>query len=322
MTIHKVCLCLVALAAALASGCETSKPATYQGYVEGEFVYIGGKIGGRLDALRVTRGDVVTAGQTLYVLEHAYETQGLALAEADYRQALETLHDKQKGLRTEEIDQIVADLRRAEAAHALSRLEYTRRIKLFSDATIAKEELDNARTAHLRDKEQVKELEAKLATGKLPSRLDQVKAADAAVEAAQAKVAAVGQPLPQGRGRGPPLFGPHRARQGLEHRINDEQGQQRAAKHHGRGHEQIAPKVTSARQPEGCRHHQRHPDHGRAPAHAALAQAELAESGIQAVKGPAARANQETAGQQAQQAQRAARQQPGPERPVGGAAHG
>ena len=117
MTIHKVCLCLVALAAALASGCETSKPATYQGYVEGEFVYIGGKIGGRLDALRVTRGDVVTAGQTLYVLEHAYETQGLALAEADYRQALEILHDKQKGLRTEEIDQIVADLRRAEAAH-------------------------------------------------------------------------------------------------------------------------------------------------------------------------------------------------------------
>jgi len=188
VTIHKVCLCLVALAAALASGCETSKPATYQGYVEGEFVYIGGKIGGRLDALRVTRGDVVTAGQTLYVLEHAYETQGLALAEADYRQALEILHDKQKGLRTEEIDQIVADLRRAEAAHALSRLEYTRRIKLFSDATIAKEELDNARTVHLRDKEQVKELEAKLATGKLPSRLDQVKAAAAAVEAAQAKV--------------------------------------------------------------------------------------------------------------------------------------
>ena len=180
---------LAALAmATLLAGCKERKPAVWQGYVEGEFVYVAGKIGGRLDDLHVARGDRVAAGQPLYVLEHAYETEGLSLAKAQLRQAEDTLRDKEKGLRPEEIDQILADLRRAEAAHELSALELSRRVKLYADATIAKEELDNARTTNKRDREQVKALEAQLATGKLPSRVDQVRAAQAAADAAQAAV--------------------------------------------------------------------------------------------------------------------------------------
>ena len=171
------------------SGCESRPPATtYQGYVEGEFVYVAGKYPGRLDALLVSRGERVVPGKPLYALEHGYEAQALAMAEATLRQAEDTLRDKQKGLRSEELDQIMADLRRAEASRELSRLEFDRRIRLYADATIAKEELDNARTTHARDREQVRELEAKLATGRLPSRVDQVKAAFAAVDEARAKV--------------------------------------------------------------------------------------------------------------------------------------
>jgi len=168
------------------AGCNKSEPGTYQGYVEGEFVYVAGKMAGRLDALRVSRGARVTVGQPLYELENVYETQGLALAEADLRQAEATLDDKKKGLRPDEIDQILAELRRAEAAHELSRLEYERRVKLYASATIAKEELDTVRATNLKDKHQVKELEAKLATGQLPSRIDQIKAAADAVDAARA----------------------------------------------------------------------------------------------------------------------------------------
>ena len=174
------------LALVLLAGCESKGSSAYQGYIEGEFVYVAGKIAGRLDALDVARGDVVEAGRTLYVLEHAYETAGVALAAADLRQAEDTLHDRQKGLRPEEIAQIEADLRRAEASHTLSSLEYDRRVKLYGDAVIAKEELDTSRTTHARDKQQVRELEAKLATGKLASRVDQILAAKAAVEAARA----------------------------------------------------------------------------------------------------------------------------------------
>jgi len=179
---------LVVAMLVLLAGCEAKKPAVWQGYVEGEFVYVAGKIAGRLDDLRVARGQTVTPGQTLYVLEHAFETEGLTLAKAQLQQAEDTLHDKEKGLRPEEIDQIVADLRRAEAARTLSTLEFNRRVKLYADATIAKEELDNARATHDRDKQQVKALEAQLATGKLSSRIDQVRAAQAAADAAKASV--------------------------------------------------------------------------------------------------------------------------------------
>ncbi|HCR11980.1 MAG TPA: HlyD family efflux transporter periplasmic adaptor subunit [Solidesulfovibrio sp.] len=185
-TTERFVVSAVFLVLLLLSGCESKVSSAYQGYIEGEFVYVAGKIAGRLDVLEVARGDVVAAGQTLYALEHAYETAGVAMAEADLRQAEDTLHDKQKGLRPEEIAQIEADLRRADASRALSSLEYDRRIKLYGDAVIAKEELDTSRTTHARDKQQVRELEAKLATGKLPSRVDQILAAKAAVEAARA----------------------------------------------------------------------------------------------------------------------------------------
>ena len=176
------------LLAGVVVGCTKPEPTTYQGYIEGEFVYVAGKLAGRLDQLLVSRGERVTVGQALYALEQGFEAQGLALAEADLRQAEATLDDRKKGLRPDEIDQILADLRRAEAAHELSRLEYERRVKLYASATIAKEELDTSRTTNVRDKHQVKELEAKLASGRLPSRVDQIKAAADAVEAARAAV--------------------------------------------------------------------------------------------------------------------------------------
>ncbi len=185
MTTPRLLLSLSVAALLSLAGCEAKKPPVWQGYVEGEFVYVAGKIAGRLDVLAVSRGDTVVPGQTLYALERLYEEQGLALAEADLRRAESDLRDKEKGLRPEEIEQIVADLRRAEASRNLARIEYERRRSLYASRTIAKEELDTARTAHDTTTQQVKELESKLATGKLPSRIDQVMAARAAVDAAR-----------------------------------------------------------------------------------------------------------------------------------------
>uniref|UniRef100_I2Q0D8 Multidrug resistance efflux pump n=1 Tax=Desulfovibrio sp. U5L TaxID=596152 RepID=I2Q0D8_9BACT len=184
----RLCAVLAVVGFLALAGCEAEKPRVWQGYVEGEFVYVAGKLAGRLDALPVARGDTAAAGQTLYVLEHGYEDRGLALAEADLRQAESDLRDKEKGLRPEEIDQITADLRRAKASLSLSRLEYDRRVRLYASKTIAKEELDAARTAQATDQEQVKSLEAKLATGRLASREDQIRAAQAAVDAARQAV--------------------------------------------------------------------------------------------------------------------------------------
>ncbi len=168
------------------AGCGREQPTAYQGYVEGEFVYVAGKIGGRLDELRVARGDRVAAGDMLFVLEHEFEAQAVAQASADLRQAQDTLRDREKGLRPEEIAQIVADLKNARAASALSELQARRRTELYKKDVIAKEDMDIARTTSERDRQTVRDQEARLATGYLASRIDQIRAAQAAVEAAAA----------------------------------------------------------------------------------------------------------------------------------------
>ena len=52
---------LAAAAVALA-GCARQDEHTYQGYVEGEFVYVASPAGGRLEHLGVQRGQTVDAG--------------------------------------------------------------------------------------------------------------------------------------------------------------------------------------------------------------------------------------------------------------------
>lgn len=180
---------IVALFAALAVGCENGGDGSYQGYAEGEFVYVASKIGGRLDELPVKRGDVVKPGDLLFVLEHQYETDAVKMAEAEVLKAEDNLRDKQKGLRPDELDEIKASLDRAKVTAGLSGLELDRRKRLYKEQTIAKEELDQVSTTNAQDLAAIRELEAKLATGNLPSRIDQVLAAEKDVLAAKAALA-------------------------------------------------------------------------------------------------------------------------------------
>ncbi|NDY57170.1 HlyD family efflux transporter periplasmic adaptor subunit [Desulfovibrio sulfodismutans] len=182
---------VAALAVALCAlaGCSQAPSDVLPGYVEGEFVYVASKLAGRLDALPAVKGGRIVADEPLFVLEHDYEQKALDMAKADLAQAENTLRDKEKGLRPEEIDQLTASLRRARSALSLAALEHSRRETLYASGSVSKEELDKARTEHETSQAWVNELEAKLATGRLPQRIDQVMAARAAVDAAKAEVA-------------------------------------------------------------------------------------------------------------------------------------
>ncbi len=50
------------LISALVAGCFDGSPGAYQGYIEGEYVYVGSPLGGSLTNLIVARGDSVKAG--------------------------------------------------------------------------------------------------------------------------------------------------------------------------------------------------------------------------------------------------------------------
>lgn len=170
--------------------CSCSEPPRdcFQGYVEGEFVHVSTSLAGQLQSLPVKRGINVRQGDPLFTLEHAFEAEALAEAEQNLRRAENKLADLSKGLRPSELAAIEARLAQARSAHNLARLEYNRREKLFADHTIAKEQLDRARTDMDSNSAAVAQLTAELKTARLGARADEVEAARADMEAARSRL--------------------------------------------------------------------------------------------------------------------------------------
>jgi len=183
--VKRIVLILALLAAV---SCSKGNEPVYQGYVEGEFVYVASQLAGRLDELPVARGDMVRPGQRLFVLEHALESQGVELAKANLKHAQNTVADLKKGLRPEELDQILARIEQFRSQASLAKLELERRRKLLTEGVVAKEELDQAQNAYLTAQGQLADQRAQLATGKLGGRIDQILAAEDQADAAQASL--------------------------------------------------------------------------------------------------------------------------------------
>src|SRR5437762_10158798 len=103
----------------LVGSCSDPPKSRFQGYVEGEFVYVASPLAGTLESLRVRRGDQVKAGDPLFALD---ETPEKAARE------------------------------QIEAALVLSEAEYARQDKLFRTGVAATQDLDRARSTRDQDK--------------------------------------------------------------------------------------------------------------------------------------------------------------------------
>jgi HlyD family secretion protein len=80
------------------SSCGDPSTDRFQGYVEGEFVYVASPLAGQLDTLSVQRGQQVTTGQPLFSLDETAEKAArdmaeaaLVLSEAEYKRQSELL---------------------------------------------------------------------------------------------------------------------------------------------------------------------------------------------------------------------------------------
>ncbi len=82
---------VLALAALFIAGCSQGSRDVFQGYVEGEYVYVASPIGGTLTNLAVARGDQVKSGQLLFILERGSEEAALRSAEHNLTQAMANL---------------------------------------------------------------------------------------------------------------------------------------------------------------------------------------------------------------------------------------
>jgi HlyD family secretion protein len=177
-------LSLFLLAILAASGCSKSGPSGWQGYIEGEFVYVSSPLAGRLDTLSVAKGARVAAGAPLFTLERAAESDSLRQASRQLDAAKAQLADLSKGSRPEEIAALEARLGQARAAAELSRLELVRQDALFSAAATSASDHDRARLTHEADARIVEEESAQLETARLGGRPDAVEASGACMRAA------------------------------------------------------------------------------------------------------------------------------------------
>lgn len=179
------------LAAIFIAGCSSNSSNQFQGYVEGEYVYVASPLGGSLTNLAVARGDEVKAAQLLFELERESEAAAMRQAGQTLSQAQARLENLTKGKRPSEIASLEAQLNRAKANLVLSEGEYARRKQLREGGkeVISAEELDQARARRDADQAQVAQLTADLETAKLGAREDEIRAAEADVEAHKAALA-------------------------------------------------------------------------------------------------------------------------------------
>jgi HlyD family secretion protein len=174
----------LAVAALSLAGCSGSGPRTWQGYLEGDFIYVASPLAGRLETLAVEKGSRVKKGAPLFGLEHAAESDALRQASQELKASQSQLDDLMKGSRPDEIAALEARLAQSRATEELSRLDLARQAELFKAGAISASDFDRARLTHEANAKAVDEDAARLETARLGGRADAVAAARALVRAA------------------------------------------------------------------------------------------------------------------------------------------
>ncbi len=188
---------VLALLALAFTGCSRQSPSGYQGYLEGEFVYVAAPLAGQLDKLSVSRGTRVEAGAPLFALEQSAESSTLHEAAQRLRQAQAQLADLRKGSRPTEIAALEARVAQARAATELSALELERATKLHQSTVLSDDDFDRIRLNHAANTRQVAEAAAQWETAQLGGRADAIAAAEANTAAAQAALDRAGWSVTQ-----------------------------------------------------------------------------------------------------------------------------
>jgi HlyD family secretion protein len=174
------CLSCVSLTA-----CQPTPSTGWSGYVEGEYLYLSAPIGGRIDKLGVTAGQQVEANAFLFQLDKEAEEASREEVAARLAAAKAQAENASKGRRQDELAITQAQLANAQAQATLAQNDLQRQQQLLTQGFISKAKLDDALTNVKLTQARIKELNAALAVAKLPSRIDERKAAEANTDAAQ-----------------------------------------------------------------------------------------------------------------------------------------
>lgn len=185
------------------AACRQEASSGFQGYVEGEYLYLAPARAGRLDALLVHRGERVSAGARLFQLEVEEDVRTLEAKEAALAQAKAVLADMQTGQRAAELAVAQARLAQAQTEAGRTAALLQRLHRLAKNGGVSQRDLDDSRAAAHSAAERVQELEQQLAVATLPERPHRIAAQEAAVAAAEAEVAQARWELARKGGQAP-----------------------------------------------------------------------------------------------------------------------
>jgi HlyD family secretion protein len=179
----------VCAAALLFAACSKQEPARWQGYAEGEYVYLSSSQSGTLTHLEVTRGQTVATNTPAFALDSVEETAARDEAEHRLTAAQKQLADLQTGKRPPEVRVTEAQLAQAEANAHKAALQLTRDEAQLRAGGIAQAQLDDSRAQAASTAAQVRELQNQVRVANLPGRVAQISAQAAEVEASRASLA-------------------------------------------------------------------------------------------------------------------------------------
>lgn len=183
------CMAVSGVSCGLLAGCRHSGGGSYEGYVTGECVLIASPAGGRLETLHVERGAWVGEGAELFALDPQPEQDEVDAASTALRQAQANLADLEKGKRPTEIATIEHQQKAALAAQTYTDIQLKRSKELYTTKVVAEENLNLYQSADVMLMEIAAALESSIQTARLGGREDQIAAAKAQVENAEAQLA-------------------------------------------------------------------------------------------------------------------------------------
>lgn len=176
-------------------------PAAWQGYAEGDDVFVGPALPGTLTRVAVVRGETVAKGALLFEQDPAGDEASVRQAEANLTQARATLANlEQPGGRPEDIAAAEATLADRQAVRVLNAADLARAVRLLAGHAVSQQSVDTARQALTSAMAQEAGAAASLALLRLPlGREPQIAAQRAAVASAQAALAQARWALSQRR---------------------------------------------------------------------------------------------------------------------------
>jgi HlyD family secretion protein len=170
--------------------------AMLSGYIEGEALYLASPVAGTIAEVTVERGQrVAGGGNPLFVIKPDQQAAQNARAVAELAAALAQSEDARKGQRPAELGVLTAEQAAAEAQARDAKATLNRITPLAARGFVSRARLDDARASYDTAIAQARAASRRVQAANLGSREDEIRAADARVEAARAALAETGAKL-------------------------------------------------------------------------------------------------------------------------------